>query len=34
MVTLGRPEEAWPVIVAAIEMTDDGCRSPLADEEA
>jgi hypothetical protein len=24
MVTMGRPEEAWPVIVAAIEMTDDG----------
>jgi hypothetical protein len=23
MVTMGRPEEAWPVIVAAIEMTDD-----------
>jgi hypothetical protein len=21
--TMGRPEEAWPVIVAAIEMTDD-----------
>jgi len=24
MVTMGRPEEAWPVIVGAIEMTEDG----------
>lgn len=23
MVTMGRPEDAWPVIVAAIEMTED-----------